>query len=227
MTVGEIVRLLAQEYGVPRWEPSDDPMGVLIGTVLSQNTSDVNSHRAFETLRHAFDTWQRLADADPEDIASAIRLGGLNRIKAQRIKAILRAVLEKRGSLDLGFLRELPVPEARAWLERLPGVGPKTAACVLLFGLRMPALPVDTHVLRVSKRLGLLDSRVSPEQAHGLLQEIVPAGDVHQFHVNILAHGRKVCRARRPLCTECVLAPGCPSYRIVPERAGCGEQVYV
>ena len=227
MTVGEIVRLLAQEYGIPRWEPGDDPMGVLIGTVLSQNTSDVNSHRAFEMLRRAFDTWQKLADADPEDIASAIRLGGLNRIKAQRIKAILRAVLEKRGSLDLGFLRELPVPEARAWLERLPGVGPKTAACVLLFGLRRPALPVDTHVLRVSKRLGLLDSRVSPEQAHRLLQEMVPAGDVHQFHVNILAHGRKVCRARRPLCAECVLGAGCPSFRIAPERAAGGKPVHV
>lgn len=214
MTVSEIVRLLARQYGVPQWRPRDDPLSVLLATVLSQNTSDVNSGRAFDTLKRTFETWEKLAEADVGQVADAIRLGGLNRVKAQRMKAILEGILQSRGSLDLGFLRELPIPEARTWLQELPGVGPKTAACVLLFGLDRPALPVDTHVYRVSKRLGLINSRVSPERAHGVLERIVPAEDVYQFHVNVLAHGRKVCRARRPLCTECVLGHGCPSYGV-------------
>jgi len=212
MTIDEIVHLLGQEYGSPQWRPRTDPLYELIAAILSQNTSDVNSHRAFESLISTFGSWDRVAEASSDEIAEAIGCGGLSRIKAPRIKAILEGILTGRGSLDLGFLGDLPVPEAKAWLRALPGVGPKTAGCVLLFALGKPVLPVDTHVYRVSRRLGLIDSRVSPEGAHQLLEEIVPPEAIYQFHLNMLAHGRRVCRARRPLCPRCVLGEGCPTY---------------
>jgi len=212
MTVEEIVHLLGQEYGIPRWRPHADPLSELIGAILSQNTSDVNSNRAFERLISTFGSWQRVAQASSEEIAAAIGCAGLSRIKAPRIKAILQNILETRGSLDLVFLGHLPLSEAKAWLQTLPGVGPKTASCVLLFALGRPVLPVDTHVYRVSKRLRLIDSRVSPEAAHQLLEDFVPSEAIYQFHINMLAHGREVCRARRPRCDRCVLGHGCPTY---------------
>lgn len=211
MNIDEIVRLLGMEYGIPQWRPHADPVSELIQAILSQNTSDVNSGRAFRSLMETFDSWEMVAMASADDIAEAIKSGGLNRIKAERIKRILERILESRGSLDLEFLRELSIPEAKAWLKGLHGVGPKTAGCVLLFALGRPVLPVDTHVYRVSRRLGLINSRVSPMQAHELLEEIVPPQAIYQFHINMLAHGRSVCRARRPLCHSCVLGEGCPS----------------
>jgi len=214
MTIDDIIHRLQREYGLPRWQTRRDPLSELVGSILSQNTSDVNSHRAFDSLISTFGTWENVAETDVDLIARAIRGGGLARIKAGRIKTILQGIVEARGSLDLGFLRELPLPQARAWLEALPGVGPKTAACVLLFSLDMPALPVDTHVYRVSKRLGMIDSRVSPQQAHQLLEAMVPAEAIYRFHVNMLTHGRKVCRAQRPLCKDCILAEGCPSREL-------------
>ena len=209
MTIKEIIRLLGQEYGLPQWRRRRDPLSELVGAILSQNTSDVNSGRAFEKLTSTFGTWDRVAEASIGEVAEAIACGGLSRIKAPRIKAILERILNGHGSLDLGFLGELPLPEARAWLQALPGVGPKTASCVLLFSLGRPALPVDTHVYRVSRRLGLIDSGASPARAHQLLEELVPAEAIYQFHVNTLAHGRGVCRAQRPKCHECVLLEGC------------------
>ena len=209
MTIDETIRLLGQEYGIPQWRPSRDPLSELIGAILSQNTSDVNSHRAFDSLISTFGSWDTVAEASSDEIATAIACGGLSRIKAPRIKAILEEILNDHGSLDLGFLDELPLPEARAWLQALPGVGPKTASCVLLFSLGRPALPVDTHVYRVSRRLGLIDSGVSPARAHQLLEELVPAEAIYQFHLNMLAHGRGVCRAQRPRCHECVFGEGC------------------
>jgi endonuclease-3 len=210
MTINEIISRLEQEYGALEWRPLADPLSVLIETILSQNTSDVNSHRAFDRLIDTFGTWERLAEAGVDDIAEAIRGGGLNRIKAARIKGCLESILESRGRLDLGFLALLPSSEAKAWLEKLPGVGPKTAACVLLLSLGKPALPVDTHVYRVSRRLGLIDSKVSPEEAHQLLEAMVPEEKRYEFHFLMLAQGRKVCRARRPLCHECVFQQQCP-----------------
>lgn len=209
MTIDEIIQLLGQEYGLPQWQRQRDPLSELIGAILSQNTSDVNSHRAFDSLISTFGTWDRVAEASVGEVAEAIACGGLSRIKAPRIKAILEGILNDHSSLDLGFLGELPLPEARAWLQALPGVGPKTASCVLLFSLGRPVLPVDTHVYRVSRRLGLIDSGVSPARAHQLLEELVPAEAIYQFHLNMLAHGRGVCRAQRPRCHECVLREGC------------------
>lgn len=214
MTINEIIHLLGQEYGIPQWRERTDPLSELIGAILSQNTSDVNSKRAFERLASTFGSWDRVVEASPDQIAEAIGCGGLSRIKAPRIKAILEGILESRSSLDLGFLRELPLPEAKAWLRALPGVGPKTVGCVLLFALGKAVLPVDTHVYRVSRRLGLIDSRVTPEQAHQLLEEIVPSEAVYQFHLNMLAHGRRICKAQRPLCDKCVLGEGCPTNPI-------------
>jgi len=213
MTIDEIIHLLGQEYGNPGWRPRTDPLSELIAAILSQNTSDVNSHRAFEKLISTLGGWDRVAEASSDEIAMAIGCGGLSRVKAPRIKAILEGILKTQGSLDLGFLGHLPIPEAKAWLQALPGVGPKTAGCVLLFALGKPVLPVDTHVYRVSRRLGLIDSKVSPEKAHQLLEEIVPPEAIYRFHLNMLAHGRRVCRAWHPLCHRCVLRGGCPTYK--------------
>ena len=204
-----IIGLLEQEYGKLEWHPDGKPLAGLVRTILSQNTSDVNSHRAFDSLISTFGSWERVSQASIGEVAEAIACGGLSRIKAPRIKAILEGIPNDNGSLDLGFLGELPIPEARAWLQALPGVGPKTASCVLLFSLGRPVLPVDTHVYRVSRRLGLIDSGVSPARAHQLLGELVPAETIYQFHLNMLAHGRGVCRAQRPRCHECVLREGC------------------
>jgi endonuclease-3 len=211
MTIDEIVDLLRKQHGPPQQRVRRDPLSELIAAILSQNTSDANSERAFEELVTTFGTWQRVMQSDVDDIAKAISAGGLNRVKAPRIKAILEQVKNERGALDLGFLKTMPLAEARDWLESLPGVGPKTAACVLLFSLNRPALPVDTHVYRVSRRLGLIGKNVSPDCAHRVLQKKVPTDMVYEFHMNMVRHGRRVCRAQRPLCDECLLKEGCRS----------------
>jgi endonuclease-3 len=203
------MRLLDQEYGCLPGRPRLDPLSELVATVLSQNTSDVNSGRAYRNLISTFDNWEKVADADVADIVAAIASGGLSRVKAPRIKAILNRIREERGSLDLGFLVDVPLPQAREWLQSLPGVGPKTAACVLLFSLGRPAFPVDTHVYRVSKRLGLIENGVSPAGAHQLLERLVPQDAFYRFHMNMVVHGRRVCRAQRPRCQECVLKEVC------------------
>ncbi len=209
MTIDEIIYLLGEEYGIPQWKRRSDPLSELVMAILSQNTSDVNSHRAFSSLLSAFGSWDRVARAESDEIAAAISCGGLSRIKAPRIKAVLEGILDGSGPPDLGFLGALPLHEARAWLQALPGVGPKTASCVLLFSLGRPALPVDTHVYRVSRRLGLIDRGTSPARAHQLLEGLVPAEAIYQFHLNMLAHGRRVCQAQHPRCHECVLRGGC------------------
>jgi endonuclease-3 len=215
LSITDIMGLLAGEYGTVRRSRSQEPLPELIMTILSQNTSDHNSRRAFESLVARFGTWEAVAGADVEDIAEAIRLGGLAQVKAPRIKRILEQVLAERGSLDLSFLGTLSVAEARDWLEGLPGVGPKTASCVLLFSLNKPALPVDTHVLRVAKRLGLVGSKATAEKAHELLGALVPAANVYQFHLHMIEHGRRVCKAQHPRCQGCALLPVCPTGRLV------------
>ena len=207
--------MLEAEQGPVEWEPRFDPVSELVFTILSQHNSDVNALRAYESLRDAFGSWDRVAEADPDDIARTIWNGGLSRVKAPRIKAVLLDIRERRGSLDLGFLGELPLEEAKQWLRQLPGVGPKTAAIVLSFALGMPAMPVDTHIHRVSRRLGLIGPKVTAEQAHDLLESSVSPEQVFAFHVHLIAHGRQVCRALRPLCDRCVLSEGCPSaYKV-------------
>jgi len=217
LKISEIIGLLQKEYGSITWRSRTDPLSELIMTILSQNTSDHNSRRAFDSLLSRFGNWEAVAESSVEDIAEAIKLGGLAQVKAPRIKKILEQIQAQRGSLDLWFLKKMPVAEAKAWLQSLPGVGPKTAACVLLFSLKKPVLPVDTHIHRVAKRLGLIDSRVSAEKAHEILGDMVPAKDVYRFHILIIEHGRRVCKSQRPRCRECVLLKGCPTGQTLLE----------
>jgi len=186
-------------------------MDQLVATVLSQHTSDSNTDAAFKRLKARFPTWEEVIEADVADLRDAIRVGGLANIKAVRIPRILSAIRERRGGLEIDFLRDLPLDEAKAWLQELPGVGPKTAAVVLVFAFDMPALPVDTHVYRVSKRLGLISERTSAAQAHDVLERMVEPEDVFQFHVLLITHGRQTCKAQRPRCAACALLEDCPS----------------
>jgi endonuclease-3 len=213
LTPGQIIERLSALYGEPVWRPHGDPMAELVLTILSQNTSDSNSGRAFMRLVKAFPEWALVRDAPAEAIEREIAVGGLARQKAPRIKAALEALWEARGSFDLDFLRELPLAEAKAWLQTLKGVGPKTAACVLMFALGRSALPVDTHVHRVAQRLGYVPATATAEKAHDILEAAIPEGLIYPFHILLIKHGRRLCRAQRPLCAECPLLEGCPAGR--------------
>jgi endonuclease-3 len=201
--------LLLAEYGEPRREGRTDPVGELVGTIISQHTSDVNTDRAYASLVAAFPTWEAVRDAPVAAIANAIKSAGLSNVKAPRIKAVLAEIGSRYGRITLDHLAELPLAEAKRELTSLPGVGPKTAACTLLFGLGMPALPVDTHVHRVSRRLGLIDEKTDANAAHDALEAIVPPDKVFAFHLLLIKHGRAICRAQRPLCQECPLLAEC------------------
>lgn len=211
--LSEIDARLAAHYGRPRWSSHGPPLDELIGTILSQHTSDGNTARAYASLRNQFPTWRAVIDAPVGRVAEAIRIGGLANLKAPRIQNVLRAVEAETGSLSLGWLRTLPPNEARSWLQALPGVGPKTAACVLLFSLGHPVMPVDTHVHRVARRLGLVDRNSSATETHETLDRLIgPDRDlIYALHLNLIRHGRAVCKARVPACHQCVLADICPS----------------
>jgi len=210
--IAEIGRLLEAEYGRPAPRRKLRPLDELILTILSQHTTDANSGRAFERLKEAFPSWEEARDADPAEIAEAIRCGGLARIKAARIKELLLRLSAELGALDLDFLCRTEMEDARRFLLGLDGVGPKTAACVLLFACDLPAFPVDTHIHRVSKRLGLIPPKASAKDAHQILEGAVPEGELFPFHLNLITHGRRVCKAQRPLCERCVLAPHCDYF---------------
>jgi endonuclease-3 len=184
---------------------------------LSQNTNDVNRDRAFKRLRKRFPSWEQVRDAPVEEVIDAARPAGLAPTKAPRIQAALRCITEERGEITLDFLRDMSLEEARQWLLGLSGVGPKTAAIVLLFALGMPAFPVDTHVHRVSQRIGLIPEGTSREKAHELLERITLADIYYTFHINLIAHGRSVCRARNPACHMCVLQDECAYYESLLE----------
>jgi len=211
----EVIELLEQEYGSCQWQSNRDPIDVLIGTILSQNTSDANSGRAFASLKASFDSWEAVASVPAERIAEVIKCGGLSQIKAARIKQVLKQIESEKGRITLDFLKSKTMTEAEDYLMRLPGVGHKTASCVLLFSLGKPSLPVDTHVFRVAKRLGLIGSKVSIEKAPGLLQKQIPPSRVYQFHVHMIEHGRRICRARQPRCSKCILRGVCPQLALL------------
>jgi len=216
LSVSEIVELLAAQYGETVRMKHRDPLSELILTILSQNTSDHNSRRAFGNLLEEFGDWRSVAGAAVEEIESAIKTGGLSRVKAPRIKQILNQIKEQHGSYDLDFLSDMAASEAMAWLQRLHGVGPKTASCVLLFSLGKPVLPVDTHIYRVAKRLGLIGSQVPADRAHDILGGMVPDSDVYGFHIHMIEHGRRICKAHNPLCHQCVLLRVCVTGRQLP-----------
>lgn len=215
----EIHRLLIEEYGDRPWAPRADPLSELIGTILSQNTSDLNSGRAYDSLRAAFPTWEQVRDAPVEAVASAIHSGGLAAIKAPRIQRVLTTITDQRGSLGLCFLADMPVDEARRWLMSLDGVGAKTAACVLMFSLGKPVMPVDTHMHRVARRLGLAAPKDTPEETEAILESLLPPAARYAFHLNVIAHGRLICKAQRPRCALCVLACRCDYLAQLPELA--------
>ncbi len=202
-------------YGQPLPKEQRDPLSELILTILSQNTADINTERAYSVLRERFPTWGDVMQADVDSVADAIRIAGLSRIKAPRIQRILQQLYAERGALDMSFLGKMPLDEARAYLMSLHGVGPKTTACVLLFSLQRPVLPVDTHVHRVSRRLGLIPQKASAEQAHGLLEELIPPETYYAFHLNVIRHGREICRAQTPRCVLCPLRDLCDYYQTV------------
>ena len=214
--ISEIVARLEEAYGIPPWRPHRDAVSELVLTVLSQNTSDANSGRAFVRLLEAFPAWDDVAAAPLAALVAAIQPGGLAPTKAPRIQAALRDIHSRTGGYDLSFLRDLPLDEAAGWLRSLHGVGPKTAACVLLFALGRPAMPVDTHVCRVASRLGLIGERagkalMTAEKAHVLLDAAVLPEDFYAFHIGLIKHGRRTCAAQRPACPSCVLRDLCPS----------------
>lgn len=212
--IQRIVAILEEMYGVPPAR-REDPLDALVATVLSQNTSDVNSGRAFRSLKERFPSWEAVREADVRDVADAIRTGGLADVKAARIQGILDHLHSEGGSASLDFLERLDTRAAQEYLVSLDGVGPKTAACTLLFGCGMPVLPVDTHVLRVARRLGLVSERCGAEAAHEAMASVVPPDLVYPLHVNMIVHGRRRCRPQRPRCDGCLLAPECTRS---PER---------
>jgi len=219
----ELSRILSEAYddtggkGPLLQGASQDPLDTLILTILSQATNDTNSGRAFDDLKRAFPDWEAVRTAPTSEVERAIARGGLAAQKAPRIQRILDQILEAHGSLDLDFLRSRPPEEAFRYLTSFDGVGPKTAACVLLFALDRPVFPVDTHILRVSKRLGLVDPRATAEKAQEILGQVIPPDCVYPLHINLIEHGRRVCRSRNPACEICVVKPECDAA--TPEPA--------
>lgn len=215
----EVARRLEAEYGEIPWRSHGDPLEVLIKTILSQNTNDANRDRAYTALRTRFPSWEAVAAAPEGEIAAAIRPGGLHRQKARRIKQLLQELARERGGLELGlsYLEELDTEEALGELLKFEGVGKKTAGIVLLFSLKRPYFPVDTHIKRIARRLGWLEGK-GGEDPHDKLNPLVPDELKYQLHLHLIRHGREVCRARRPRCGECILADLCPSAGSKPRR---------
>ncbi len=200
---------LLQAFGEPIWRNPLPAIDELVSTILSQNTNDVNRDRGFNALRAKLPTWESVRDADVKDVIESIRPAGLANQKGPRIQQVLRAITAERGSLDLNFLAGLPVEEARAWLTKFNGVGPKTAAIVLCFSLNMPAFPVDTHIYRVSGRTGLRPEKMTVEQAHPFLESIFAPETYYAAHLNLIRLGREVCGARKPNCPQCPINQLC------------------
>ena len=206
----EIIRILDDAYGRAPQQLSNAPVFELVLTLLSQHTSDLNSGEAMHRLVEAFPTWDAILAAPTKAVEDVIRPGGLAPTKSKRLQALLSEVKDRAPDWNLDFLGDMDLQEAKTWLTSLPGVGPKTAACVLLFSLGRPALPVDTHVERVSKRLGLVPAKMPADKAHAVLEAMVAPEHVYAFHVDLIQHGRRTCHARNPRCEACPLAEHCP-----------------
>ena len=205
--------MLRKAYGPRPPQCWGDGVAVLVDTILSQNTSAANSDGGYRQLRRRFRSWNQVADAPVEEVERHIRVSGLSNQKAPRIQAILRSIREQRGRIDLQFLAEWSDEEAYAYLRTFPGVGPKTACCTLLFAFNKALFPVDTHIHRIARRLGLVGPRTTAEQTHDVLTPKIPAADRYEMHVLLIEHGRKTCRAINPKCDECVLLKHCPFGR--------------
>lgn len=204
-----IIQNLENTFGEPKLKAKSDPLSMLVNIILSQATTDILSRKTFQNLKKNFKTWNEAAKADETEIADAIRLGGLANQKAKVIKNILEQIKQKHGSLSLKFLNKMPDEEARDYLLEFRGIGPKTVACTLLFSLHKEIFPLDTHIFRILKRMGILPEKISDEKAHKLLDELVPKGKFYSLHVNLIRLGKQICRPREPLCEQCPLIEYC------------------
>ncbi len=208
-----IIQNLEATYGVQinnhRDDPLSDPLSELILTILSQATSDTNSRRAFENLRRRFQDWETVRRARTSSIASAIKSGGLANAKSVTIKNALNEIKNRRGNLELSFLQTADIEEGRKFLTSITGVGPKTAACVLLFACDREVFPMDTHILRITKRVGLVPGKSNDEQAHRLMEKLIPPKMSYSLHINLIKHGRRICRPQNPKCDRCSLVELC------------------
>lgn len=209
----QVHRRLLRAYGEPTWRDRKPPVDELVSTILSQNTNDINRDRAFEALRARFPTWEAVRDARPRQVINAIRVAGIANQKGSRIQAALKAITTERGRIELDFLRKKPPEEVRKWLLGIKGVGPKTAAIVMQFSLDMPAFPVDTHIHRVTGRIGLRPAKASREKTHPILAELFPPETYYAAHLNLIRHGREICKAPRPRCEKCSLTDLCAYYQ--------------
>jgi endonuclease-3 len=203
---------LVEHYGYPDWRNPLSPLDELVSTILSQNTNDINRDRAFKALTSRFQTWEEVRDADSQEVIDTIRPAGLANQKGPRIQNILKEITEQRGSLDISFLKDMPTEDARHWLLQFKGVGPKTAAIVLQFSLEKPAFPVDTHIYRVTGRIGIRPAKMSADQAHVYMEELLPEESYYPAHLNIIRLGREICHARKPNCSQCPLNDMCDFY---------------
>src|SRR5437588_7586720 len=212
----EVTRRLTEYYGEVPFS-SKDPMSMLVDIILSHRTRDEQTAAAYDNLLKRFGSWEAVRDAPTNEVQDTIANVNWPEVKAPRLQTIMRQITEERGNLNLDFLRDLPVEEGAAWLNRFEGVGPKTTACVLLFSCQKPILPVDTHVHRVSGRLGLIGKKVSADNAHALLQALLPndARTIYDFHKALLRHGQRVCVYDRPRCEKCILTDLCDYYKTV------------
>ncbi len=208
----EVHQRLIDHFGYPEWRNPLPAVDELVSTILSQNTNDVNRDVAFDALREKFPTWEEVRDAEEEAVIGAIRPAGLANQKGPRIQNVLRQISEMRGELDISFLKELTPEEATEWLVQFKGVGPKTAAIVLQFSLDMPAFPVDTHVYRITGRLGLRPEKMSADKTHSHMEELLPEETYYPAHLNIIRLGREICQARSPNCPQCPLTDLCQYY---------------
>ncbi len=208
-TIPYVLQNLRVVYGMPELENDLDPLDCLIETILSQSTTNINSHRAFESLKKKFPTWDKAQQARVTSIESAIRSGGLAKQKSVVIKTILNEIYTRFGSFDLSFLHTAPLDEARAFLAGFKGVGPKTVACVLLFACHRPVFPIDTHIFRIARRLKLIPEKSTDQEAHRMMEALLPEKQYYEAHINLIRHGRQICRPQNPLCQQCVLIEYC------------------
>jgi endonuclease-3 len=207
-----IYQRLLSFFGIPQWRKPLSPIDELVSTILSQNTNDANRDRAYSALRKDFSTWEEVRDAGLPDVIAAIRPAGLANQKGPRIQKILQEITAERGKLSLDFLQELPTDQALAWLLKFKGIGPKTASIVLLFALDKPAFPVDTHIHRVTRRIGLIPAKMNAEQAHERLAKLFQSHQYQIAHLNLIRLGREMCHARKPECWRCPINDLCDYY---------------
>ena len=207
--LSSIILILERVFGIPELDPPSDPLDMLIGVILSQATTNANSDRTYAALKKKFPTWEQAERAREKTIADTIRLGGLADQKAKVIKDLLRQLKAERGKLDLSFLHGMTATDAATYLARFRGIGPKTAACTLLFACHHEIFPLDTHIFRVLRRVGLIPQKCTDQAAHEILTRIVPPGKFYSFHVNLIRLGRTLCRPREPLCERCPVIEYC------------------